>query len=386
MLTLEYARGRGAFHQHWHLAVGSWALVAVAEALLHNVTALATPFLSLITIPLFCSTFFPSLLLSSLFSLCGLIDAARPLAEFTAKLATEAVIVIFQMVNILPTLWIVPRWSVVAGAGFAAILLIFSNSRAARAWSVLITAIAGLVIGLLKEAPPTRSALKVEQLDVGQGDAALVYTESGAGLVDSGPLRALSDSSWIRLFAAREITHLEWSFLTHQDEDHAGGLKKLQLLMPVGASRPPFPVLGPPRRAKASQRNRKMWSIFVPLSDGGFYLSAGDSSARDELRAGAWAKDLASKTPEHSTRILKVSHHGSRFSTLKEFLDLVRPNEAWISSGAGNTYGHPTSRVLELLSREGIPIHRTDRNGNIVWENEEIRARADRRRSPSHPP
>ena len=47
--------------------------------------------------------------------------------------------------------------------------------------------------------------------------------------------------------------------------------------------------------------------------------------------------------------ILKVSHHGSKYSTSKKFVKLTSPKVALISSGRKNSYGHPSKEVLENL-------------------------------------
>ncbi|MDD2766728.1 MAG: MBL fold metallo-hydrolase [Candidatus Moranbacteria bacterium] len=64
--------------------------------------------------------------------------------------------------------------------------------------------------------------------------------------------------------------------------------------------------------------------------------------------------------------ILKVSHHGSRYSTSEVFLDQFTPKEAVISVGK-NSYGHPSSEVLHRLKKRNIRIHRTDEEGDIQY-------------------
>jgi competence protein ComEC len=63
--------------------------------------------------------------------------------------------------------------------------------------------------------------------------------------------------------------------------------------------------------------------------------------------------------------ILKVAHHGSKYSTTEEFLEKIKPALAVISVGASNRYGHPTNEVLERLRNLGVEILRTDINGEI---------------------
>ena len=64
--------------------------------------------------------------------------------------------------------------------------------------------------------------------------------------------------------------------------------------------------------------------------------------------------------------VLKVGHHGSDSSSNEDFLNLVGPQTATISSGKNNRYGHPSLRVLKKLQRAGAEILRTDLKGDIM--------------------
>jgi competence protein ComEC len=63
--------------------------------------------------------------------------------------------------------------------------------------------------------------------------------------------------------------------------------------------------------------------------------------------------------------ILKVAHHGSRFSTSRYFLDILQPAYAMISVGRNN-YGHPHSTLINRLEEVGALIYRTDLDGDIL--------------------
>jgi competence protein ComEC len=114
------------------------------------------------------------------------------------------------------------------------------------------------------------------------------------------------------------------------------------------------------------KNNSIMGIIGVPLQSGGFYLSAGDANAKDELRIKNWILSL--NLSEYSPKILKVSHHGSATSTSSEWIRLTQPDEAWISAGNGNRYGHPSPKVVQLLREKGVKIKRTDTHGILVFE------------------
>ncbi len=64
--------------------------------------------------------------------------------------------------------------------------------------------------------------------------------------------------------------------------------------------------------------------------------------------------------------ILKVAHHGSKSSSIEEFLEAVKPKIALIGVGEKNTFGHPNSDVLERLEKSGSKIFRTDEEGEIT--------------------
>ena len=66
-----------------------------------------------------------------------------------------------------------------------------------------------------------------------------------------------------------------------------------------------------------------------------------------------------------NSNILKVAHHGSKTSSIKEFLEVVRPKIALIGVGENNKFGHPNSEVLERLEKLDIKLYRTDEMGEI---------------------
>ena len=61
---------------------------------------------------------------------------------------------------------------------------------------------------------------------------------------------------------------------------------------------------------------------------------------------------------------LVVSHHGSKYSSDKRFLEKVKPEIAIISVGYNN-FGHPSKEAIARLADAGAEIYRTDLIGNI---------------------
>ena len=65
------------------------------------------------------------------------------------------------------------------------------------------------------------------------------------------------------------------------------------------------------------------------------------------------------------TNVLKVSHHGSKYGSGKEFLAAVSPGLAVVSVGEKNTYGHPASDTLIRLDVVEAKVLRTDKMGTV---------------------
>jgi competence protein ComEC len=75
---------------------------------------------------------------------------------------------------------------------------------------------------------------------------------------------------------------------------------------------------------------------------------------------------LAENDPvELRADVLKVGHHGSKNSTVPDFLAAVSPQIAIISAGEENPYGHPSPELLQRLEESGSRILRTDRDGAV---------------------
>ena len=64
--------------------------------------------------------------------------------------------------------------------------------------------------------------------------------------------------------------------------------------------------------------------------------------------------------------ILKVAHHGSRYSSSESFLKAVSPMVALISAGEGNSYGHPHIEALERLESFGSSMYVTAWDGEVI--------------------
>lgn len=237
-------------------------------------------------------------------------------------------------------------------------------------------------------------------LDAGQGDAALItFPGDVQVLIDGGPPngRVLMELSRILPVYDR---YIDVVVMTHAQVDHFGGLLEVLKNYRVGMfvwngrrgetqSSEEIPRMlaetGTPSVALrvGDSMNYGGYAFFI-LSPSDAYLKAAEANESglvallrtpEGLRA-LYASDVGSKTEallvkQYGERmrvhVLKVGHHGSRFSSSDLFLAAVQPQVAVIGVGK-NSYGHPTAETLSRLEAAGAGIFRTDHDGTVKIE------------------
>ena len=396
---------RAYSHSHLGLALGSWVLLALWEAWEEHLISFATPLLSLITLPFICGLIYPSVLI--LLTLQGL--KLDTLAQFGFKIIDSILhqgLDLLTQLSLLPgNLWVTSHRALVFGVLFSSVLMIFLIPQNTLKKRIKLRVSALILLVALRftnlnlrphggENPlPSNEATRILQLDVGQGDAALIFSPQKVGLIDGGSRNALKDLDWLRLLASQQIAKLNWVAVSHLDEDHVGGIYRLARLVPIQCIATPHAPLSSqkenqfqahlkglelfyfgegcipfPTQVASSKKikpNSHMGVLFVPLVGGGSFLSTGDLNSEDEPPLGHWAANLSSE--RSGPKILKVSHHGSKTATSSEFLQLYTPSEAWISVGHRNRYHHPHPSILQRLSDLKIKIRRTDQEGPLSY-------------------
>jgi len=101
-------------------------------------------------------------------------------------------------------------------------------------------------------------------------------------------------------------------------------------------------------------------SVVLRLTDGSVrFLLPGDAQKKSEDQMLAQNEPLAAD-------FLKAPHHGSKTSSTQEFLTAVHPRFAVASAGEGNPYGHPAPETVARYQRDGIPLFRTDLDGEVT--------------------
>jgi competence protein ComEC len=229
--------------------------------------------------------------------------------------------------------------------------------------------------------------------DVGQGDAVLVRSAGVTALIDTGPEpEPLGDC-----LSDLGIGRIDLLVLTHFDLDHVGGVSAVAgmvdhvLVGPTGSEQDDRVVADlTARGARVTAATRGLagltgdlrWRVLWPPADGAGIEPGNEASVAMRFDGvGACATgcvssvflgDLGEDAQSRMLRlglegadVVKVAHHGSSdqsatlYSRVHAVLGLV-------GVGADNGYGHPTRRVLDLLTTAGTSVARTDTDGMVL--------------------
>lgn len=230
-------------------------------------------------------------------------------------------------------------------------------------------------------------------LDVGQGDSELIVLPGGVEiLIDGGPDKSVLFE--VEKALSKTDRYIDLIVMTHPQLDHFGGLVDVVERYKIGA------FIAPNKKGES-----KAWDDFVSLIDEKgipvIFVRAGDlisyresslavlSPSEEFLNSrevndssvvlglnsvgvkalftgdiGFQVEDYLVNTYDIDTDILKVAHHGSRFSTGLKFINEATPEISVIGVGK-NRFGHPTEAVISRLKSVGSSIYRTDEHGTV---------------------
>ena len=254
-----------------------------------------------------------------------------------------------------------------------------------------------------------QSNLKIYFVDVGQGDSTCIVTpKNKVILIDGGGNSKdenydIGKQTLLPYLLDKKINKIDYCIVSHFDSDHCGGLmyilKKLKVKnIIIGKQYEEYEnykefikiakdkkinirvveagekitieknlyidVLWPINREKmviqnAINNNSLVFKLrYINFS----MLFTGDIEEIAE-------KEILDKYKENTeflkSTILKVAHHGSKTSSTKEFINIVKPKYAVIGVGKDNKFGHPSNVTIENLKTINTEIYRTDEMGEI---------------------
>lgn len=244
--------------------------------------------------------------------------------------------------------------------------------------------------------------LRIFFIDVGQGDSTLIITpDKKTVLIDGGGSDSFDVGEKVLLpyLLDRRILKIDYVLISHFDTDHCGGIltimekvkvkniiiseqaehsenyerfkklmihKKIRLIevkkgdkIKIGRYSE-FKILFPTSRL-LSENPLNTNSIVAQFNYNNFkMLFTGDIEKLAEQQI------LKTEKAEIRADILKVAHHGSKTSSIPEFIKAVRPKIALIGVGKNNTFGHPNQQTIKNLENIKCRIYRTDLQGEII--------------------
>ncbi len=296
---------------------------------------------------------------------------------------------------------IIVYYAVIGGSLF---VFIKYKGKVFRAFGIILLS-AGFVFEFLS----LDTKFKVVFLDVGQGDGILVKSDNGTNiLIDGGSSDNDSLGEYILMPAIKYygMATLDYVFVSHGDSDHTSGLEYLLSAEHTGITIKNLVVAeygdteGLADLISLAEENG-VNIIYLDAGQeltetGGFSENTGltvkcmfpdnNSIFSDSNNASMVLKieyqektflltgDIGEESEEQIAEtyvnldcdVLKVAHHGSKYSSTDEFLKLISPETAVISCGINNSYGHPADETLERLRNADAEIYRTDISGAII--------------------
>ncbi len=296
-------------------------------------------------------------------------------------------------------------WRIIAYYGMLAALLLWENRRKEKEgkhrqckfkWERVVKAGVLAAAVLLLCIGERRHISTCTMLDIGQGDCFVLEEKGGFNILIDGGSSDVSLVGKYRLapyLKCHGISRLDYVFISHGDKDHTSGVLELlldgeikidclvmtkfalsdeayaELLEAAGERRTRILFMG--KGDFFTLGEIKLTCLYPEMKDEG---TGNDQSMVLLMECGGvktlFTGDLTGEKEAfidfEDIDVLKVAHHGSRYSTGQEFLKKATPVISLISAGKDNMYGHPHKELLERLEQTGSRIYQTPENGAVI--------------------
>jgi competence protein ComEC len=228
-------------------------------------------------------------------------------------------------------------------------------------------------------------------LDVGQGLSVVVQTSTHALLYDAGPQYSAQNDAGSRIIVpflrGEGIRELDTFIVSHDDSDHSGGMQSVLTQVPVHTllttfapqiQRPVkavdkrcvagqrwqwdgvhFEILHPSLESDADRKDNDRSCVLKVTSQAGSMLLTGDIERAAELKL------LATYPERLKSDVLLVPHHGSKTSSMPDFIAAVQPQVSVFTVGYLNRFGHPKPLIVSRHQAADSRIYRSDQHGAL---------------------
>ncbi len=254
-----------------------------------------------------------------------------------------------------------------------AVLLVFYYFKQLGAITKLRNTGALFVCLLLIKVVPLRNhfVTSVHFINVGQGDSTLLISRGQSVLIDTGGLtyKDVGTNVLMPFLRKKQITKLDYVIITHDHFDHNGALATLvdgNYVKNVVTAKTSFPLtvggvqISNLNEGGYAEENMNSLMLYFHTMNKGFLIT-GDAYRGNE-------ENIVKKYPYLVIDVLKVGHHGSNTSTSEQFIRHFKPEQAIISCGYQNKFGHPEAEVLATLAKYNVLVRRTDIEGTISFQ------------------
>ena len=298
----------------------------------------------------------------------------------------------------------------------------FSRNLTRKMSSFLLVIFAAIIVFHPFSSPKPDGRLKIDFLDVGQGDAALITFPTGETLLVDGGGKPNFENFYVRreteepevfepdsasigeavvsqFLWEKGYSKIDYILATHADADHIQGLADVAKNFKVRAAffgRMPendadfaelYKVLQKRKveiiklkRADLLNFEKASVEVLFPETDDSAD-AVSDNNHSLVLRVIFGTKkflltgDIEKETERYLAQmpqfleadVVKVAHHGSRTSSIQPFVDATQAEYAIISVGRKSQFGHPHTEVLQRWQMSGARTLTTGESGTITF-------------------